>query len=207
MLLVGKLEFKNNIQYDGIEPIQTIHFQLPHKLRRRARVKLKHFSFFQGDWRDNVKLDCDTDVEESIALYTWRQVPSAVHVSFFAHGEDLMNNNVSIENEEGFNANEHKTRNINHIRFPRNEICQPKEHASLTGVSNGVLGSVRSLSIGSSHVSNYDLNVFDLEETVSEIEVRFEIIPESFGFVYSDIFGYEDLIRMDTITIILELIE
>lgn len=206
MLLVGKLEFKNTTQFDGVERHQSIKFNLPHKLRRRARVKLKYFSFFQGDWRDNVKLDCNIAVDEDIALYTWRRVPDSVNVSFFAHGEDLMNNNVSIENKEDYGDNE-GTRNVNHIQFPRNEIVQPKEHVSGTGVGNASLGRYRSLSVASSHISNYDLNVFDLEETMSEIEVRFEIVKEIHGQVYPNIFSYEELIRMDTITIVLELIE
>ena len=201
MLLTGIIDFKNNTQEDGHKGTFSLNFILPYRLRRRGKLKLKYFGWFQGIYLDGSPppvVDVIDQAQEDV--YALQHTPDAIAVSFSSHGEDLMGDNVTLEYVRK-PSNVFEENNQSHLLFLRNVGAMPFEEAGGIPHKNMELEVPRAYWAMSGHNSVYDLEVCDLEESISEITANFDFINDKKFFTSSD------LTRLDSLTITLELIE
>lgn len=210
MLLVGKIDFKNNDIEDGYKGSYSIKFELPRRLRRRAKLKLRYFAFLKSHYKDDKILETfDTNTGTGLQ-YLYRYNPDAIRMRIMGNGEDLLGDNATLEYTRLDDNGAVNVKSLNYITFNRSIGTIAAESTLGTNYANDEINIGRFAWTNCGHNSWYDMNIGEVEEHISEIECLFEIMRDKNGDysgLAQTVFSGEDKIRMSSITLKLELIE
>lgn len=203
MLLISNIDFDNSDLESGHEEDVRVSFTLPRKLRRDAKLKIRYCSFYQGMYDTNTNQTANIATVGSVRRYNHRYHPQEIQLSILGNGQDLMNNNIIME-QIGIDS---APKNASSITFHRTMVAEPSVH-SLGVITENTTPWRNSMPYSSGHRKVYDLNVANVYDNINEIELVIKIIRDN-KRVGDDggTFSEEEKVRIDSITLHLELIE
>lgn len=207
MLLCGNIDFKNDVyNAEGLNGNVEIPFTLPARLHKRKRLILKYLAFHSGLSWDVVDMQTgifevqDTDTSKKM-LYQYRGSVKSLDLRVFADGVNIMHTNTSshfIDDENGMVIDD--TRNKECLSFYADKISDAMLHNGADPLDYDVESS---LSAFRGHSQLYEITLGEINPNVSEIKVVFN--GKHLAMSNSSEFSFEKNIRMDRISIVLEL--
>lgn len=211
MLLVGKIDFKNNDINDGYDQPISLKFELPRRLRRRAKLKLRYMGFLKSFHQNGALGPPSYDVSDdnSVKQYFWRYNPDAIKLRIKGNGEDLLGDHSFVKNERFNTQGDVISDNSNEIFFDASigTIAFEKSGGAKANNNNDY---IRFAWINKGYNETHDLTLCDLEENISEIECLFDIVRDKDGYYLGRdqfVFSGEEKVWISSITVKFELIE
>lgn len=209
MWLIGKINFENALKDDeGMNGVQKLHFVLPSRLRRRHKVKVRYFGFHSGVSADNLDITQITIPEDRIfrsrhtdntrqSPYQHRHFPSELRMSAKADGASIMHDNVGVKM---VGKNGHMS-GIEYVRYPTTKVSNATLHNGNYTLEHDWN---RPMPHGYGASEMQDMTLGTIDETVSNLEVCIE----AFGYEVKNNpnFSNESNVRMDTVTVVLQLV-
>jgi hypothetical protein len=209
MLIVGNIDIDNTSLESGIENDIRVKFILPRKLRRSSQLFLKYFAFYQGYFEERLLHGIDANVLSTGKQYLWRYIPHEIQMKVFGNGEDLLADNTLVSHVREVSAGVSDTRTINYLPFQRTMLAEAGVN-DVAGPQPNNIPYGHPYSVSSGHQSVYDMKIGTVHDNVSEIEVVLKVlrdIKRVFIAEESDQFSFEEKVRIDSISFVLELIE
>ena len=206
MWLIGNVNVENESRDStGIVGEVRVPFILPRKLKRRRGVKIRYMAFHSGAMKDIITLNAyDANTVDERADLGWRSACREVRVKIVADGANIMHDNAMVKHVkyvDGVEMNSVQT--IDYITYPATMASEAMSH------TGGVLAqndTSRPLSVHRSHNQLEDILVGHIDPNVSKLEVVFTAEHQTSNSAPSDRYSHEPNVRMDTISIVLELV-
>ena len=201
-----------NLTFDaqGMVGDTEVPFLLPRRLQRRTLLKLKYFGYHSGLSADHEDAGGNTfsatNLEDQKRKeYQWRGMVKEVNMKVLADGVNIMHENVSSHYRDDVDkASFNSVENREFLSFPISKDIQAPY------VSGGVIQEnnvIRPLPVARGHSQFYDIGIGHVEENVSEIKIVLSALSISLEGISPLTHSQEPNVRMDTISILLELNE
>jgi len=200
MLLIGNVNVEN-LSHDslGVAAPIKVSFTLPRDIRKRHKLKLKHFGFHSGIPTSNASY-ASRDYAWTYFSLPWTQLAltkkvKEVQMSFLADGDDVMHDNVSTRfAETDNNLGSSTSKNVNYVSF-----FTTKKAVVLSRINDDTQPNEPSVTAFDGYQEFSDITVGMIETNANHLDVYLKVIGARFQ---TDIPN----VRMDTISFILELV-
>jgi len=218
MLLIGNVNVENSVVESGTDQDINLQFELPRTRTGSAKLRLKYFGFHAGVFHAHphyaTRLYTSTRVtaaNSELAIdkdYYWRHVPRSIRVKVSANGNNVLHQNTIVLEEIN------NTRETDFMEFgtTKSVLAVPavdgkwfKEDVEQHHVNKvAFCGTDRLLDIG---VGEIDASVERLDVTLSVQRDEWRnVINTGPGILKTQIFSGEQKVRLDTVSIVFELI-
>ena len=202
MWLVGKLDVENKLFDDtGMVGRTMLSFILPHRLRRRHKLKVRYFGFHSGMSEDNPKKNGLKEVNvgdtATLVFFQHRHPVAEMRLRVKANGDDIMHDNTSSH----FVDRKNTIQNTDYISYPTTKVGMALMNTGIAAVDNDWSLPLPT-GFGSSTMQN--LTIGHVEENASQIDVILEAVAyETEGNANT---SSEPNVRMDSVTVVLQLV-
>ena len=209
MWLIGKINIDNTLRdSEGIVGTTKLVFDLPRKLRRRHKVKVRYFGFHSGVSGDNLDITQQTDSAKRTfrseednnnrqRYYQFRHFPSELRMEVKVDGMNISHDNVGT-----MTRGDGSVENVEYIRYPTTKVSSSMMHTNDTFALENSLNRPLPHGHGASEMQDFGLGYVDT--TTSRIEVCLN--AAGYEIKNNPNFSNEPNVRMDTITVVLQLL-
>lgn len=209
MWLIGKINVDNTLfDSEGILGSASLVFELPRKLRRRHKLKVRYFGHHSGVSGDNPDITQEPDTslrrfKSSTAnvglqtFYQYRHFPSEFRMSVKVDGMDIAHDNVGVR----LNGVTGDSENVDYIRYPTTKVS----NATMKTASETIEDTwERQLPHGYGCSEMQDMGLGHVDTSASKIEVF--LTPKGYEAKNNQNFSNMPNVRMDTVTVVLQLV-
>lgn len=210
MWLVGNVNVENVARESvGMLGELRIPFVLPRRLKRRHKVKVRYVGYHAGSFLARIQLNnYEVSTKDERADNGWRSCIKEMRMRIEADGTDIMHENsmvryVRFQDERAVNS----TENTNFLCFPATFATEAAEQSGGVVLINSIY---RPMATHRSHHQLEDFGVGFIDPSTSKLEIVLTAEHQKQDFVgfgfRDDEYSYEPNVRMDTISIVLELV-
>jgi hypothetical protein len=206
MWLVGNVNVENTAkESQGILGEVTIPFELPRKARGRRKIKVRYVGYHSGPYLDIIQQHTYEAVGDvAVSEYVWRSAAKEVRMKVLADGVNVMHDSTGWKHVRHIDSREINAEHpIDYLTYPATQNTDAMKHNGVVQLENNP-EATRPVHRG--HRQLQDITLGFVEEHVSRIEIVLAAEHTSASTVNTARYSHEPNVRMDTISIVLELV-
>lgn len=206
MWLIGNVNVENTARESvGILGEVRIPFELPRKARGRRRIKIRYVGYHAGAFLSKIQSHMyEANSTAEAADYIWRSGIRELRVRVLADGVNVMHDSVGWRSVRYLNGKDIETEHAtDYLTYPATQATDAMSHNGTDQLENSFF---QPFPVHRGHHQMQDISLGFVEEHVSKLEVVLTAEHISAFAVSTNRYSHEPNVRMDTISIVLELV-